>query len=95
MKNKRRKFTKSFKLKVILEALKERLTVKEICQKFTLPPNQLSKWKQDFLDKAEAVMDEPLTKKSSEKDDEKEKEKLYSKIGQLQIEVDYLKKKLS
>lgn len=95
MKNKRRKFTNSFKLKVILEALKERLTVKEICQKYTLHPNQISKWKQDFLDKAESVMDEPLTKKVSHVDYEKEKEKLYSKIGQLQIEVDYLKKKLS
>lgn len=94
MKNKRRTFTKKFKLKVILEALKERSTVKELCQKYELHPNQISKWKQDFLDKAEDVMDTTTTKKDQE-EEFKEQEKLYSKIGQLQMEIDYLKKRLS
>jgi len=94
MKNKRRTFTKKFKLKVILEALKERSTVKELCQKYELHPNQISKWKQDFLDKAEEVMDSTSSKKEQE-EEFKEQEKLYSKIGQLQMEIDYLKKRLS
>ncbi len=94
MKNKRRTFTKKFKLKVILEALKERSTVKELCQKYELHPNQISKWKQDFLDKAEEVMDSTGSKKEQE-EEFKEQEKLYSKIGQLQMEIDYLKKRLS
>lgn len=94
MKNKRRTFTKKFKLKVILEALKERSTVKELCQKYELHPNQISKWKQDFLDKAEEVMDSTSSKKDQE-EEFKEQEKLYSKIGQLQMEIDYLKKRLS
>ncbi len=94
MKNKRRTFTKKFKLKVILEALKERSTVKELCQKYELHPNQISKWKQDFLDKAEEVMDSTSSRKEQE-EEFKEQEKLYSKIGQLQMEIDYLKKRLS
>lgn len=94
MKNKRRTFTKKFKLKVILEALKERSTVKELCQKYELHPNQISKWKQDFLDKAEEVMDSTSSKKEQE-EEFKEQEKLYSKIGQLQMEIDFLKKRLS
>ena len=49
MKKQRSKFTKAFKLKVILEALKERSTVKEVCQKVGLHPNQISNWKQEYV----------------------------------------------
>jgi transposase len=93
MKKQRRKFTKAFKLKVILEALQERSTLKELCQKYELHPNQVSSWKRDFLEKAAEIMD---TKSPGETqtDIEKEKAKLYAKIGELQMEVEYLKKKL-
>lgn len=93
MKKQRRKFTKEFKLKVILEALKERSTMKELCQKYELYPTQVSNWKQEFLDKAMATMDSKEVKKI-ESDIEKEKEKLYAKIGQMQMEIEFLKKKL-
>ena len=88
MKKKRRTFTKKFKLKVILEALKERSTGKELYQKYDLHPNQISTRKQEFLDKAEEVMDSTSSKKEQE-EEFKEKEKLYSKIGQLQMEIDF------
>jgi Transposase and inactivated derivatives len=94
MRKKRRVFKKEFKLKVILEALKERSTVKELCQKYELHPNQISKWKQDFLDKAGDTMDSGSSS-SKYQDYEKEQDRLYAKIGQLQMEVDFLKKKLS
>jgi len=93
MKKQRRKFTKEFKLKVILEALKERSTMKELCQKHELYPAQITKWKQDFLDKALSTMDAKEVKKV-ESDSEKEKQKLYAKIGQMQMELEFLKKKL-
>lgn len=93
MKKQRRKFTKEFKLKVILETLQERSTMKELCQKYELYPTQVSNWKQDFLDKALATMDAKAIKEV-ESDSEKEKEKLYAKIGQMQMEIEFLKKKL-
>lgn len=93
MKKQRRKFTKEFKLKVILEALKERSTMKELCQKYELYPTQVSNWKQSFLDKAMSTMDAKEIKEV-ESNSEKEKEKLYAKIGQMQMELEYLKKKL-
>ena len=94
MRKKRRVFKKAFKLKVILEALKERSTTKELYQKYELHPNQISKWKQDFLDKATETMDSSSSK-TKEQSYEKEQDRLYAKIGQLQMEVDFLKKKLS
>ena len=93
MKKQRRKFTKEFKLKVILEALKERSTMKELCQKYELYPTQISNWKHNFLDKAMSTMD-AKDLKEVELDNEQEKEKLYAKIGQMQMELEYLKKKL-
>lgn len=53
MKKTRRKFTASFKTKVVLEALKERQTVQELAEKHKLHPNQISAWKKEFLANAE------------------------------------------
>ena len=91
MKRKRRKFSSKFKTKVALEAIKERQTLSELAEKYELHPNQITTWKKDFLANAEEV----FTKKSSKKkNSEKEMEKLYQKIGQLEIEKDFLKKSL-
>lgn len=93
MRRKRRNFTADFKLKVVLEALKERESLNELAQKHQLHQNQISKWKTTFLSQALDFMNH--TTKSSTADPQVDTEKLYSKIGQLQIELDFLKKKLS
>jgi transposase len=92
MKNIKRKFTTDFKLKVILDALKEQQTLSEPSQKYELHPNQISIWKTDFLAKAKQVLE---TKKQKPTDSEQEQTDLFAKIGKLQMELDYLKKKLS
>lgn len=85
---KRRKFTSKFKTKVVLEALSERSTVQELAKKHELHPNQISKWKAEFLSKAESVFDS-CTKTSEQ---EEKTEKLYQVIGQQKVEIDFLKK---
>ena len=89
MKRTRRKFSNSFKVKVALEAIKERHTLAELAVKFELHPNQISLWKQEFLGNAESVFG---TKKPDEP--AVDAEKLYAKIGQLEMERDFLKKSL-
>ena len=91
MKKTRRKFTAAFKTQVVLEALKERQTLSELAQKYELHPNQISAWKQEFLSLADHVFDSD-TKQS--RDVDKEKEELYKQIGQMKVELDWLKKKL-
>ncbi len=49
----RKKFTPKFKTKVVLEALKERLSNQELAQKFDIHPQQISTWKREFLNGAE------------------------------------------
>ena len=90
--NKRRKFTAKFKTKVVLEALSERYTINELAQKYSLHPNQVSKWKQEFLASAESIFQKGSVKN---KDESKEKEKLYKIIGQQKVELDFLKNALS
>ncbi|NND09247.1 MAG: transposase, partial [Saprospiraceae bacterium] len=92
MKKKRRRFSTQFKLKVILESLIERQSVSELAQKHNLHPNQISKWKSDFIENASQYMTTPKEGKNDHA--EREIEKLYEKIGRLQMENDYLKKKI-
>jgi len=92
MKKKRRRFSTEFKLKVVLESLKERQSMSELAQKHNLHPNQISKWKSDFLENALDHM--RLPSERSNQDLDREMEKLFEKIGRLQVENDFLKKRL-
>lgn len=93
MKKKRRKFSSEFKLKVVLDSLRERQSLTELAHEHQLHPNQISKWKAEFLENAKQYMS-VTTDPSNKIDLDKELEKLYAKIGQLQMENDYLKKRL-
>lgn len=85
----RRKFSKEFKAKVVLESLKERETLESLAKKYELLPTQISAWKARALQNFGQVF-------SSDKQQAKEKpvdiEKLYWQIGQLKVENDFLKK---
>jgi transposase-like protein len=90
MKRTRRKFSASFKAQVAIEALKERETLTELSKRFEIHANLISQWKQEFLERGFEIFD----KEPQAKIDESEKEKLYAKIGQLEMERDFLKKNL-
>ncbi len=85
---KRKKHSSGFKTKVVLEALQERESIQELGKKYDLHPTQISTWKKQFLSNASSVFEKGIDKS----DDEKEKTDLFKKVGQLQMEVDFLKK---
>lgn len=88
MKRTRRKFTAAFKAKVAIEALKERKTLAELSEQYEIHPNQIQKWKQEFLSRSPEIFET----KPPEKDFESERKKLYAKIGELEMEKEWLKK---
>ena len=90
MKKTKRKFTSSFKARVAIAALKERESLAELSKRFEVHPTIISKWKMEFLEKSEGVFD-----KKSDEESEVDSEKLYAKIGQLEMENDFLKKSLN
>ncbi len=87
---KRRTYSSGFKTKVVLEVLQERETVQAIGRKYEIHPSQLSSWKRHFLSGARTVFEKGVSKT----EDDKEKEALFKKVGQLQLENDFLKKVL-
>lgn len=91
MKKSRRKFSATFKAQVAIEALKERSSLSELAKRFKVHSVQISKWKQEFLENAPAAFDS----EAGQQDVEQEKQELYAKIGQLEMERDWLKKNLN
>jgi len=86
----RQSYSKEFKARVALDAFKGQKTVSEIASEYKIHPNQVSQWKK----KAQEGMAESFARgKSHEAEDmERERDRLYQKVGQLQVEVDWLKK---
>ena len=91
MQNKRRKFNGSFKGKVALAAVKGDRTMAELASEFGVHANQITKWKRQLLDGVPGVFSE------RHRDDVRQREaltdRLYQHIGQLKVELDWLKKK--
>jgi transposase-like protein len=82
----------SFKAKVALELIRETDTVAAICSKYSIHPTQANQWKSLALTGLEASLSgKPLIDLKA-KDDMIEE--LYKQIGQLKVELDWLKKKV-
>lgn len=91
MSTKRRAFTAAEKSKIALEAIKSELTLSEIASKYTVHPTQINNWKKQVL---ESIPDAFSGKKKQvEKDHSAELSALYERIGRLQVENEFLKKK--
>jgi len=94
MSRQRRTWSPEEKANIVLEILREESTLAEISQKYDIAQPVLSRWKSDFINNMSSVFDkkgEDIQKVKQEH--EEEKETLIKKIGELSMDVDYLKKK--
>ena len=87
----KRKFTLHFKLKVVLEVLKEKHTLAVISKRHELHANQISDWKKHFLAGASAVF-KPGEKVTKPPNQDPDTALLYEQIGRLQMEITFSKK---
>ena len=87
----RKKYSKELKAQIALDAIKGQKTIAELAFEYGVHANQISIWKKQLLDSAPDTFTSGKDKGAEKK--EIECERLYQKVGQLQIEVDWLKKK--
>ena len=92
MSNKRKRYNPEFKAKVALAAIKNEETMSELTARFGVHPTMITSWKRTLLDGASDIFDKG---QKSRKQTEEHVDELYKQIGRLQVERDFLSKKLS
>jgi transposase-like protein len=87
----RKAYNANLKAKIGIEAIKEEKTINELAGLYGVHPNQISQWKKKILESAPSVF---TSKENNELNKmKKEQENLYRRVGELTMEVEYLKKK--
>ncbi len=90
---KKQKYNAQEKLKVAAEALAGHITQNEITKKYKVHSTQINKWKSRLKEKASEIFGLPNKKSAREIEQEELIEELFRKVGQLEMERDWLKKK--
>jgi putative transposase len=92
VKTQRNRYSADFKARLALEVIKQERTLTEIASDHAVHPNLLLQWKRQLLESLPQVF---ADKRAKEQKHQEEKEaQLYQQIGQLKVELDFLKKKV-
>lgn len=95
MKKERRKFSSEFKAKIGLVSLREDCTVQELCEKYSLHPNQVYEWRNHILKSADSLFEkEGKSRRDSDSAPQEHISELNKLIGEITVENNFLKKKL-
>jgi putative transposase len=91
MKQQRKKHSGAFKAKVAVEALKGDRTLNELAGQFEIHPTQVVQWKQRLLAGASDLFTGGVERDAAQ--EAELRDQLYQQIGQMKVELDWLKKK--
>ena len=86
-----KKYSSDFKAKVALEAIKGLKTLNEISSEYGVHTTQITQWKKQALDELPQIFARPGSERA--KNEEALIATLYQQIGQLKVELDFVKKK--
>jgi len=87
----RRNHDGAFKAKVALEAVRGTKTMAQLSSEYGVHPNQIGQWRKRLLEELPDLFSDK--RERLKKDDEELVAELYRQIGQLKVELDWLKKK--
>ena len=87
----RKRYESSFKARVALAALRDDKTLSELASEYGVHSNLISQWKRRLLANVPRVFEEP--EDESQHDHQAVVEELHRQIGQLHVELEWLKKK--
>jgi len=88
----RKRYDSRFKARVVLEALKNQRTIAEISSEYGVHANQITKWKRQVLDGLPDIFS--TRQERDQRDNEALQAELYRQIGELKVELDWMKKKV-
>jgi transposase-like protein len=91
MSTQRKQYSAEFKARVALEALKGLKTVNELASTYGVHPTQIAHWKHHLQKELPDIFS--VRRDKRERDQEAFQAQLYQQIGQLKVELDWLKKK--
>ena len=91
MHNLRKRHNAAFKAKVALEAAKGEKTIAQLSSEFGVHANQIRQWRKQLLEELPRLFSD--RRRKQEKNEEELRSELYQQIGQLKVELDWLKKK--
>jgi len=91
MRKRRKRHGAELKARVALEALRETRSVNEIAAQHGIHPSQVAKWKSQVLEELPGIFS--TRRDQRQKEEESLRAQLYEQIGQLQVELNWLKKK--
>ena len=86
-------YTPEFKAQVVREILSEQKTMAEIASEYGVHPVQLSQWKKAALENLAAVFVDDRKAAKQQRLQEQKKDQLYSQVGKLTTQLEWLKKK--
>jgi len=89
----RKRYEARFKAKLALEAVKQEKTVAQLSAEHGVHSSQITKWKKQLLEELPGFFSNG--RKKADRDAEDLQAELYRQIGQLKVELDWLKKKHS
>ena len=88
-----KQYSPSFKAKVALEVIREEETIVELASRYGVHPTQIKRWKKTATEEMIELFKDGRQKGVGEKEKNLFIEELYKEIGQLKVELDWLKKK--
>lgn len=76
-----------------MEALRGVKTISEIASENRVHPVQVSQWKKELMESASMLFEKESNLKRRDQEEQQQRAKLERKIGQLTVEVDWLREK--
>jgi len=89
----KKKYTADFKAKVVLEILREEMTVAQVSSKYEVHQSLLNKWRRTVIEGLPELLADNRKRDILIKEHEAEVQELYAQIGEISSQLSWLKKK--
>lgn len=89
-----KKLDDALKVKIVMEALKETMTLNELAAKYEVHPNQIVTWKKRFVERSVNAFSNKSEERKELEQLRKERDRLVHQIGEQAVDIDFLKKNL-